>query len=112
MESTFSSVSFFEAVLVFQCSMRSFTRSACVVFELASSCASNPFNCVTDAYETGWLPCMLGAAVAAGPDCPCAAVMHESVESPSAMRKVRFIFERNQMRDQSAYYKDLQLWIR
>src|ERR1700722_2141576 len=110
MESPFSSVSFFEALLVFQCSMRSFTRSACVVLELASSCASNPFNCVTDAYETGWQPCMLGP-LAPGPDCPCAAVMHESVESPSAMRKVRFIFERNQMmRDQSAYYKDLQLW--
>src|SRR4029077_16081715 len=112
MESTFSSDSFFDAVVVFQCSMRSFTRSACVVFELASSCASNPFNWVTDAYETGWLPCMLGAGVAVGPGCPCATVRHESAESPSEMRKVRFIFERDRIRDQSAYYNDLQLWIR
>ena len=93
MESTAASASFFPALLVFQCSIRSFTRSACVSLAVASSCVSNPFNCVTEAYETGWPLCEFAAApVGAGPDWPRAALMHNKKEDRKTdRRKVRFI---------------------
>src|SRR5580765_7448392 len=66
--------------------MRSFIRSVCVFFELASSCASSPFNCVTDSYETGCVPCALAApAVGDGPDCALAAVVHNNEDAKNKM---------------------------
>src|SRR6266567_1282948 len=95
MESTFANACFLYEPSVFQRSMRNFVRSACVFFEDASNCASSPFTCVTDAYETGCDPCGFAAAVvAAGPDCPQAAAVNTSKKEdrPSEMRRVRFIF--------------------
>ena len=48
-DSTSPCICFFVEPSVFQRSIRNFARSACVVFDVASSCPSNPFSCVTDA---------------------------------------------------------------
>src|SRR5450631_2695546 len=96
MESTAASASFFPAVLVFQCSIRSFTRSACVFLAVASSDASSPFNCVTEAYETGWPLCLfaagaVGAGPGPGPDWPSAELIHNKEDRKTGRREVRFI---------------------
>src|ERR1700722_869741 len=89
-ESTLDSDCFLVAASVFHRSIRSLTRSACVLFDVASSCSSNPFNCVIEAYDTGTVPCAEGrprveywtfgeaaAGVDAGPDWPATTAISE-----------------------------------
>src|SRR5579863_2507278 len=119
-ESTLDSDCFFEALSVFQCSIRSFTRSPCVVFEVASSCVRSPFSCVIEAYDTGSVPaagrpcveyCVLAGAAAggaadpaAGPDWPSPAVVQNSDNKPIERMEVRFIIRGVGVR-KTAYYK-------
>jgi hypothetical protein len=63
-----------------------------VFLAVASSDASSPFNCVTEAYETGWPLCVFAAAaVGAAPDWPRAALMHNKEDRKTGRREVRFI---------------------
>src|SRR5579864_6949097 len=111
MESTFDRICFFEPPSVFHRSIRNFAKSSCVLFALASSCVSIPFNCVTEAYETGCPPCaedcpLAADGVGAGPAWPSAPVMNNKKEVRIDNRMVRFIVGSGCVRDQQAYYND------
>src|SRR5579864_664764 len=92
-ESTFDRICFFEPPSVFQRSIRKCDKSSCALLALASNCVSIPFNCVTDAYETGCPACPFAAdEVGAGPAWPSAPAMHKKKEERIDKRKIRFIF--------------------
>src|SRR5205807_5110533 len=76
---------------VFHFSIRSFCKSPWVFLEVSSSCVSMPFNCVTDAYDTGELPWpFVGAAIGEGPDC-ASTTMLVNRKKTEERRRLRFI---------------------